>query len=89
MRVVFTEEGWDDYQHWIRTDAKVLGKLNDLIEDSRRNLFTGLGKPEPLRGDLKGWWSRRIAGDHRLVYAIEGKDDAQRIIVSACRYHHE
>ena len=89
MKVCFTDDGWDDYQQWIKTDQNIVAKTNALIEDARRNLFKGLGRPEPLKGDLKGWWSRRITADHRLVYAVEGKDADQRIIVVACRYHYD
>ena len=89
MKVHFTNEGWADYQHWVANDANTLGRVNALIEDTRRNLFKGLGKPEPLKGDLSGWWSRRITGDHRLVYRIEGKAGSdQRIEIAACRYHY-
>lgn len=89
MKVHFTDQAWDDYQHWIRSDRGVLEKTNAVIEDARRNLFKGIGKPEPLKGDLSGWWSRRITGDHRLVYRIEGKpNEDQRIEIAACRYHY-
>ena len=90
MRVHFTTEGWEDYQHWVATDIDVLRRLNQLIEDCRRNLFKGLGKPEPLKGVLQGWWSRRITGEHRFVYRIEGMTGVdQRLVVAACRYHYE
>ena len=89
MRVHFTNEGWADYGYWVANDANTLERVNALIEDTRRNLFKGLGKPEPLKGDLSGWWSRRITGDHRLVYRIEGKAGVdQRIEIAACRYHY-
>lgn len=89
MKVHFTEDGWSDYQHWVQSDQAMLGRVNGLIEDARRNLFKGLGKPEPLKGDLSGWWSRRISGDHRLVYRITGKAGVdQRIEIAACRYHY-
>ncbi len=88
MKVCFTDYGWEDYQYWVQNNEDLLKKTNTLIEDSRRNFFKGLGKPEPLKGDLKGWWSRRIAGDHRLIYTIEGKEAEQRIIIAACRYHY-
>ena len=89
MRVHFTNEGWADYQYWVANDANTLERVNALIEDTRRNLFKGLGKPKPLKGDLSGWWSRRITGDHRLVYRIEGKAGVdQRIEIAACRYHY-
>jgi toxin YoeB len=86
--VVFSDDGWDDYLHWAEADTGVLRKINTLIEDARRSPFRGLGKPEPLKGDLAGWWSRRIAGDHRLVYRVSGKGSAQQIEIAACRYHY-
>jgi toxin YoeB len=84
LRVHFTADGWDDYRHWTQSDADTLRRLNALIEDCRRPPFKGLGKPEPLKGDLAGWWSRRITGDHRLVYRIAD----QRVEIAACRYHY-
>ena len=90
MNVHFTDIAWQDYQHWLRHDDAILRKLNDLIEDARRRPFIGLGKPEPLKGDLAGWLSRRITGDHRLVYRVAGKRGAdQRIEVASCRFHYE
>lgn len=88
MKVHFTAEGWEDYQHWVRNDRETIARLNALIEDARRNLFKGLGKPEPLKGDLTGWWSRRITGDHRMVYRVAGSGLDQRIEIAACRYHY-
>jgi toxin YoeB len=80
---------WANYLHWADTDRAMLARLNALIEDTRRTPFQGLGKPEPLRGDLAGWWSRRIAGEHRLVYRVAGKAAAdQRIEIVQCRYHY-
>jgi toxin YoeB len=90
VRVHFTEDGWDDYRHWVQSDHAMLVRVNALIEDARRNLFKGLGKPEPLRGDLSGWWSRRISGEHRFVYRIAGKAGVdQRIEIAMCRHHYE
>lgn len=89
MKVHFTDDGWDDYLFWVHTDRRVLDRLNALIEDARRNRFSGLGKPEPLKGDLAGWWSRRISAEHRLVYRISGPPGTeQRIEIVACRYHY-
>ncbi len=88
MRVPFTPDGWSDYRHWAETDPEILKRVNALIEDCRRNLVRGLGKPEPLKGDLSGWWSRRITGDHRLVYRIEGAGAEQRVVIVACRFHY-
>jgi toxin YoeB len=65
VRVYFGADGWDDYLYWGRSDANVHRRLNELIEDARRQPFVGLGKPEALRGDLSGWWSRRITAEHQ------------------------
>ncbi len=90
MKVHFTDDAWDDCRHWMDADRDMLAKVNLLIEDARRRMFTGLGKPEPLKGALAGWWSRRITGDHRLVYRIAGQPGPdQRIEIAACRYHYE
>ncbi|CAH2601540.1 ribosome-dependent mRNA interferase toxin YoeB [Rhodovastum atsumiense] len=88
MKVHFSEEGWEDYQHWCQHDRTVLDKINALIEDTRRRPFTGLGKPEPLKAALSGWWSRRITGEHRLVYRVAGAGAEQRIEIVQCRYHY-
>lgn len=89
MNVHFTDAAWDDYQHWAQTDVDMLHKVYALIEDTRRRPFAGLGKPELLKGDLAGWWSRRITGDHRLVYRFAGKRGVdRRFEVAACRYHY-
>lgn len=88
MQVYFTRDGWDDYQHWIASDHAVLERVNALIEDARRNRYTGIGKPEPLRGDLSGWWSRRIMGEHRLVYRVSYEGEAQLLVVMQCRRHY-
>lgn len=89
MRVHFTTNGWDDYLCWCRTDPKIQARLNELIENAKRTPFQGTGKPEALKGDLTGFWSRRITAEHRLVYAVEGKQGAdQRITIAACRYHY-
>lgn len=88
MKVLFTAEGWADYLTWQNQDRDVLRRINELIKDVQREPFRGIGKPEPLRGDLQGWWSRRITGDHRLVYRVAGTGDAQRLEIIACRYHY-
>lgn len=88
MRVLWTAEAWEDYVAWQAEAPVVAGKINALIADARRRPFTGLGKPEPLRGNLAGWWSRRITGEHRLVYRVRGAGDEQRIEVVQCRYHY-
>jgi toxin YoeB len=84
MKLAFTERGWDDYLHWQEHDSKLLRRINDLIKDCARSPFSGIGKPEPLRGGLAGWWLRRIDDEHRLVYQV--RDDT--LIVAQCRYHY-
>jgi toxin YoeB len=88
MRIVWTGEAWNDYLHWQANDANVLARVNELIRDTWRNPFRGLGKPEPLKGDLAVWWSRRITGDHRVVYRVSGKGGLRQIEIVACRYHY-
>ncbi len=87
MRLVFADQAWEDYLHWQTADANILERLNGLIKDCQRTPFVGTGKPEPLKGDLKGWWSRRITLDDRLVYRVSGKGDAQQLEIAQCRFH--
>jgi len=87
VNLLWTEEAWEDYLYW-QSEPATPQKINALIKDTRRNPFTGLGKPEPLRENFKGWWSRRITGEHRLVYRVIGKDDDQKIEIVQCRYHY-
>jgi toxin YoeB len=84
MRIVFTEQSWGDYLYWQKNDTRVLRRINQLIKAIQREPFEGIGKPEPLRHQLQGLWSRRIDEEHRLVYEVE--DDELRVI--ACRYHY-
>ncbi|MBU1668309.1 Txe/YoeB family addiction module toxin [bacterium] len=84
MRLVWSDKSWDDYVAWQSTDKKVLKKINSLIKDIKRSPFEGIGKPEPLKYELAGCWSRRITDEHRLVYEV---DDMGVYIVS-CRYHY-
>jgi toxin YoeB len=88
VKLLWTAHAWDDYLHWQKTDPVILARINDLIRDTMRNPFTGIGKPEPLKANLAGWWSRRITGDHRLVYRAVGKEDEQRLEIAQCRYHY-
>jgi toxin YoeB len=88
MKVVWTEHAWEEYLHWQKEDQKTLSAINDLIKDIKRDAFKGLGKPEPLKHALQGWWSRRISGEHRLVYRVSGKGDDQRVEIVQCRYHY-
>lgn len=89
MNVRFTEVAWGEYLHWVRNEIAMLEKVSALIEDARRSPFAGLGKPEPLRGNLSGWWSRRVTGQHRLIYRIAGSRPDQYIEVAGCRYHYD
>jgi len=88
MKILFTEEAWEDYLHWQRHDRKVLKRVNALVNDIARTPFDGIGKPETLKASLAGWWSRRITGDHRLVYRVVGEVPDQRIEIVQCRYHY-
>lgn len=84
MKLVFSEQAWEDYCHWQDSDRKLLKRLNALIRECTRTPFTGTGKPEPLRGTLAGWWSRRIDLEHRLVYQV--REDG--LLIAQCRYHY-
>jgi toxin YoeB len=86
MRLLWSDEAWEDYVYWQQNDQKVLQAINDLIRDIRRDPFKGLGKPEPLKHSLAGWWSRRITREHRLVYRVSGRD-AELLEIIQCRYH--
>jgi toxin YoeB len=85
MRITFSKNAWEDYTSWQTEDKKTLKKINALIKDIQRNPYDGIGKPEPLKFDLAGLWSRRIDQANRLVYNIEGDD----ILIYACKYHYD
>ncbi len=80
----FTKEAWGHYLYWQKSDKGIFKKINQLIKECLRDPFVGLGKPEPLKGDLSGFWSRRIDGEHRLVYKIEGEE----LFIISCRFHY-
>jgi toxin YoeB len=84
LKLIFSDNAWEDYLFWQKTDRKVLGRINTLIRDIKRNPFEGIGKPEPLKHALSGYWSRRINDEHRIVYKIS--DDAMHI--AQLRYHY-
>lgn len=88
MRLVFADKAWEDYLHWQASDSNTLDRVNGLIQECMRSPFRGTGKPEPLRGELQGWWSRRITLDDRLVYRVTGKGSAQQLEIAQCRYHY-
>ena len=88
MKISFSDDGWEDYQHWTNNDPKTLTRLNKLVEECRRTPFKGTGKPEPLRDNLKGWWSRRITAEDRLVYRVQGKGKEEVLEIIQCRMHY-
>ena len=88
MKVLFAERAWQDYLHWQAVDLKVLARLNELIKECQRTPFVGTGKPEPLRGEFRGWWSRRLTSEDRLVYRVTGSGDDQQLQIAQCRFHY-
>lgn len=84
MKLLFAEQAWEDYLHWQQHDKKILKRINRLIEEASRHPSEGIGKPEPLKGDRRGYWSRRITDEHRLVYKME--DDTLKI--AQLRFHY-
>lgn len=84
MRLVFSENAWEEYLHWQKKDRKMVQRINTLIRDVQREPFEGIGKPEALKYALSGYWSRRINDEHRLVYRIEG----DVILIAQMRYHY-
>lgn len=85
MPIKFSDHAWEDYLFWQKTDRAVLKRINTLLRDIQRSPFEGIGKPEPLKHNLAGFWSRRIDDEHRLVYAIEDGI----VLVAQCRYHYQ
>jgi len=84
MKLIFSENAWEDYLYWQNNDKKILKRVNNLIKDIQRNKFEGLGKPEPLKHNLSGFWYRRISNEHRIVYKIENNS----ILIAQLRYHY-
>lgn len=84
MRLVWSVTAWEDYLFWQRADKKILKRINTLIKNCSRTPYEGIGKPEALKGDLQGYWSRRITSEHRLVYKYKDGD----LLIAACRYHY-
>jgi toxin YoeB len=85
MRYIFTDESWEDYLYWQKTDKQKLKRINELLKDIARTPHTGIGKPEPLKYKYAGFWSRRIDQEHRLIYRVVGDD----IQIAKCRYHYD
>ena len=84
MKLIFSDHAWDDYLYWQKTDKKILRRINTLINETTRSPFEGVGKPEPLKHALSGYWSRRTNDEHRFVYKVSG--DA--ILIAQLRYHY-
>lgn len=84
MKKVFSDNAWEEYGYWQKYDKKILKRINELIKDAERNHYEGIGKPEPLKHSLYGYWSRRITSEHRFVYKIEGDS----LYIAQVRYHY-
>ena len=84
MKIVFAGRGWEDFTYWVENDRKIAARIVRIIKEIRREPFEGLGKPEPLRHDMAGFWSRRITDEHRLVYAV----DKDSVLIAQARYHY-
>jgi len=84
LKLIFSENAWEDYLYWQNTDKQILKRINELIKDIQKNKYKGIGKPEPLKHNLSGYWSRRINNEHRLVYKIE----EDKIMIAQLRYHY-
>ncbi len=84
MKIVFADQGWDDFTYWADHDRKLAKRIIRLIKEIERDPFEGIGKPEPLKHDMAGFWSRRITDEHRLVYAVE----ENQILIAQARYHY-
>ena len=84
MNLVFSPQAWEDYQHWLQTDKKMIRRINELIKDTVRSRYDGIGKPEPLKHTLAGFWSRRITDEHRMVYRIASRN----LEIAQLRFHY-
>ncbi|MDZ4743866.1 MAG: Txe/YoeB family addiction module toxin [Verrucomicrobiota bacterium] len=85
MRLRWLPNGWKDYRYWQENDRKILERVNELVKDAQRNPFTGIGKPEPMKNNLKGWWSRRITQEHRFIDKVENES----LLIMQCRFHYD
>lgn len=88
MKLVFFDQAWDEYLHWQAKDRATLERLTGMIKECMRTPFSGTGKPEPLKGELKGWWSRRLTLEDRLIYRVTGKPGQQQLEILQCRFHY-
>jgi len=85
VKYIFVDESWEDYVYWQETDKKMVRRINELLKDISRNPFSGLGKPEPLKYKYKGFWSRRINEEHRLIYQVRENE----VLIAKCRFHYD
>jgi toxin YoeB len=88
MTTAFTDHGWEDWRYWETNDQGTLARIMDLVKEIHRDPFHGDGKPEPVRGDIAGYWSRRITGDHRLVYRVSAAKPLPTLIIIQARFHY-
>ena len=88
MIIVFSTRAWDDYLEFQSNDPRLLKRINELVRECQRQPFRGVGKPEQLKDNMRGWWSRRIDREHRLVYRVRGGGDEQVLEIAQCRYHY-
>jgi toxin YoeB len=84
VKLVFADEAWEDYLYWQKHDRKMVERINKLIQEIERDAFSGVGKPEPLKHALSGFWSRRITDEHRIVYRLEGES----LLIAQLRFHY-
>lgn len=84
MKLIFSDEAWEDYLYWQKQDKRMVERINVLIRDTQREPFTGVGKPEPLKHALSGYWSRRTTEEHRMVYKVDG----EALLLAQLRYHY-
>lgn len=84
MRLIFSDAAWEDYLYWQQQDKRMVERINKLIEETQREPFAGIGKPEPLKHALAGYWSRRITDEHRMVYKVDGDS----MLLAQLRYHY-
>jgi toxin YoeB len=88
VKILWADKAWDDYLFWQKSDPNLFERLNTLINECRRDPFKGTGKPEPLKENLKGWWSRRINVTDRIIYRVSGKPPNQVLEIAQCRHHY-
>lgn len=89
MKLVFSDRAWQDYLYWQENGPAMLARVNELIKEALRTPSAGIGKPEPLVGNLMGWRSRRITREHRLVYQVSGSGSEQKLEITSCRFHYD